>query len=203
MIALQLPLSDAATLALVECRLSMLLGPTYWPRLRTSPARPGQREQFLTTLARDLPSWFYCHSCSHLHPRDRVGPPSPFNQSSKPLWCVQTNSGDNHPPHAHTCIGGSSYTFNFHHVQLVMLCHYLGPGYGMSIDELSFIQVNESGESKPRGQITTLLSVEARVCGEPARLCLRLRPGQTWRLRDQSACEFVIISRPTRAKCFN
>lgn len=77
----------------------------------------------------------------------------------------------------HVYGGFSCYTFNFHHLQLVMLCHYLGPGYGISTDKLSFIQVNESGGSEPRGRITSLLSVEARVCAEPARLCLRL---QTW-----------------------
>lgn len=173
MIALQLSLSDAASFALINRRLSMLIGPTYWPRLRTSAVIQGHREQFLNTLARDLPSWFYCHSCSHLHPRDRVGPPGPFNQPSKPLWCLQTNSGGDLWPYVHVY----SYTFNFHHLQLVMLRHYLGPGYGISTDELSFIQVSESGKSEPRGRITTLLSVEARVCGKPARLCLRL---QTW-----------------------
>ena len=73
--------------------------------------------------------------------------------------------------------GLSWYTFNFHHLQLVMLRHYLGPGYGISTNELSFIQVSESGESELRGQITTLFSVEARVCREPARLCLRI---QNW-----------------------
>ena len=49
-----------------------------------------------------------------------------------------------------------------------MLRRYLGSGYGMSADELSFIQVSESGESEPRGLLTTLFSVEARVCREPA-----------------------------------
>ena len=174
MIALQLSLSDAASFALINCRLSMLIGPTYWHRLRTSAVIQGHREQFLSTLARDLPSWFYCHSCSHLHPRDRVGPPGPFNQPSKPLWCVQR---DDLGPYVHVNGGFSCYRFNFHHLQLVMLRHYLGPGYGISTDELSFIQVSESRESEPRDRITTLLSVEARVCEKPARLRLRL---QTW-----------------------
>ncbi|KAK0517093.1 hypothetical protein JMJ35_000248 [Cladonia borealis] len=84
MIALHLPLADAASFALVDCRLSMLIGPPYWPRLRASAVITGHREQFLSTLARDLPSWFYCHSCSRLHPRDRIRPPGPFNQPSKP-----------------------------------------------------------------------------------------------------------------------
>ncbi|MCJ1397761.1 hypothetical protein MMC11_000957 [Xylographa trunciseda] len=152
----------------------MLIGPTYWPHLRTNAVIPGHREQFLGTLARDLPSRFYCHSCSRLHPRDRIGPPGPFNQPSKPLRCAITNSGGELWPYMHWYGGFSRYKFNFHHVQLVMLRHYLGPSYGISTDELSFMQVSES---EPRGRITTLLSVEARVCREPARLCLCL---QTW-----------------------
>ena len=87
MIALQLPLSDAASFALVNHGLSALVGPTFWPRLRKSAVATGYREQFLSTLALDIPSWFYCYSCSHLHPRDRVGPPSPLNRPSKPLLC--------------------------------------------------------------------------------------------------------------------
>ena len=71
----------------------------------------------------------------------------------------------------------SFYLFGFEHLQLAMLRHYLGPGYGISTDEFSYVQVNESSESEPRGRRTTLLSVEARVCAEPARLCLRL---QNW-----------------------
>ena len=124
MIALQLPLSDAASFALIDCRLSMLLGPTYWPYLRTSAMVPRHREQFLSTLARDIPSWFHCHSCSSLHPRDRVGPPGPFNQPSKPLWCVR-NSGGDLGMYMHVSGGISWYRFNFHHVQLVMLHRYL------------------------------------------------------------------------------
>ena len=174
MIALQLPLSDAASFALVDHKLSVLIGPTSWPRLRKSAVATGHREQFLSTLSLDIPSWFYCHSCSHLHPRDRVGPPGPWKRPFKRLLCCSTNSEDllsQYTPF------GSFYSFTFHHLQLVMLRHYRGPGYGISTNELSFLQVEDFGENLPRGKITTLLSVDARVCAQPARLCLRL---QTW-----------------------
>ena len=71
----------------------------------------------------------------------------------------------------------SYYSFTFHHLQLAMLRHHLGPGYGISTNELSFMQIDEFGGSKRGGRITALLSVDARVCAQPARLCLRL---QTW-----------------------
>ena len=63
MIAVQLPLPDAANFALTNRRLSLLIGPIYWPRLRIHAVTPKHRQQFLTTFARDIPSWFYCHSC--------------------------------------------------------------------------------------------------------------------------------------------
>ena len=175
MIALHLPLADAASFALVDCRLSMLIGPPYWPRLRASAVTTSHREQFLSTLARDLPSWFFCHSCSRLHPRDRIRPPGPFNQPSKPLMCFEDSF--KHQLSQYMYISGrlTFYMFNFHHLQLVMLRHYLGPSYGISTNQLSFMQVSEFDESEPGVQMTTLTSVEARVCPQPARLCLRIQ----------------------------
>ena len=185
MIALQLPLSDAASFALVDRRLSVLIGPTSWPRLRKSAVATGHREQFLSTLALDIPSWFYCHSCSHLHPRDCVGPPGPLNRPSKPLLCRSTNPEAPLSDYMSLCRGLSFYSFTFHHLQLVMLRHYRGPGYGISTNELSFLQVDEFGEKLPRGKITTLLSVDARVCAQPARLCLRVQTWAVLHTRDQ------------------
>lgn len=55
-----------------------------------------------------------------------------------------------------------------------MLRHLMGSDCRISADELSFIQVNETSRSESDEQTITLLSVEARVCGDPARLCLRI-----------------------------
>ena len=185
MIALQLPLSDAASFASVNHRLSVLIGPTYWPRLCKTAVATGHREQFLSTLARDLPSWFYCHSCSHLHPRDRVGPPGPLNQPSKRLPCFPTSSYAPLSLLMHVSGGIFFYSFTFHHLQLAMLRHHLGSGYGISTNELSFISVDDFGESEPGGKITALLSVDARVCAQPARLCLRIQTWAVLHTRDQ------------------
>ena len=192
MIALQLPLPDAANFALVNRRLSMVIGPTYWPRLRNRAVIRGHREQFLSTLARDLPSWFYCHSCSHLHPLNHIRPPGPFNEPSHPLWCQEVLKGGSFYPYS----DGSFpyYRILFHHLQLAMRRHYLGPGYGISTDDLSFVQVDVIGESELRGRRTTLFSVEARVCTEPARLCLHI---QRWTVLHTNALELAV----ERAKC--
>ena len=184
MIAAELPLPDAANFALINRRLSMLIGPTYWSRLRIGAGPPGQRERFLHTFARDLPSWFYCHSRSHLHRLDRHRSPLLFDEPSNaegrlhPLWCELY----------------IYYRVLYHHVQLVMQRCYLGLGYGISTDDLSFVQVNVFGESKLTGRRTTLFSVEARVCTEPTRLCLRL---QRWTVLHTHVLELAV----ERAKC--
>ena len=191
LIALQLPLPDAANFALINRRLSMLIGPTYWPRLRTGAVIPGHREQFLNTFVRDLPSWFYCHSCSHLHSLDRILPPGPFDKPSNPLWCQQTNFHSIYP----YLLGSLPYyRFLFHHLQLAMLRHHLGPGYGISTNDLSFVQVNEVNECEPKVRNKTLFSVEARVCTETARFCLHI---QRWTVLHTNVLELAM----KRAKC--
>ena len=192
MIALQLPLPDAVNFALVNRRLSMLIGPTYWPRLRTDVVIPGHREQFLNTFARDLPSWFYCHSCSHLHPIDRIPPTGPFDKPSNSLWCSEANFRGILDPYQNESF--LHYQISYHHLQLAMRRHYLGPGYGISTNDLSFVQVNELGESELKGRRTTLFSVEARVCTGPARLCLRI---QEWAVLHTNVLELAV----KRAKC--
>ena len=190
MIAFELPLPDAANFALVNRRLSMLIGPTYWPRLRTRSiiVPGGSREQFLDTLTRDLPSWFYCHSCSRLHPPDRIDIPGPLDELSTSL-CPTAGLFYPYSDGAYP-----DYRLYFHHLQLVMRRHYLGPGYGISTDDLSFVRVNELGESELGDRRTTLLSVEARVCTEPARLSLHI---QRWTVLHTNVLELAV----ERAKC--
>ena len=77
------------------------------------------------------------------------------------------------------------YRFTLIHLQLAMLRHYLGPAYGISTDELSFLQIDDFGGSERGGKITTLLSVDARVCARPARLYLRLQAWAVLHTRDQ------------------
>ena len=75
-----------------------------------------------------------------------------------------------------------------------MLRHYLGPSYGISTKQLSFVQVSEFGESEPGGRRTNLSSVEARVCAQPARLCLRI---QTWAVLHTRILDLAL----ERSKC--
>ena len=91
MIALQLPHHDAAAFALINRRFSIVLDSTYWPSLRNNSCVAGHLNIFLITIARDLSSWFHCHLCLHLHPRDRVLPSGPWNWSSQPLRRLSTS----------------------------------------------------------------------------------------------------------------
>ena len=192
MIALELPLPDAANFALINRRLSMLIGPTYWPHPRTNAVTLSHREQFLGTLARDLPCWFYCHSCSHLHRTNRIRSPGPFDEPWYPLRCTQAQFRDCFYPH--WGVSFPRYKILFHHLQLVMRRHYLGPGYGISPNDLAFVHVDELSESGVRGRRTTLSSVEARICTEPARLCLRV---QKWALLHTNVLDLAV----ERADC--
>lgn len=75
--------------------------------------------------------------------------------------------------------------------------HYHGPAHGISTESLSFIEVQVSTDEDEAEPVTTLLSVEARVCPKPESLFLRI---QQWALisftkRDMihSKTEFVTI----------
>ena len=166
---------DAASFALSNRTLSTFLGSTYWKLLRRDRAEASQRKQFLTTIARDIPPWLFCHWCSNLHPRDRVGPPGPAFQPRHPLRCIKEQPGPTLWTFLHVHRMVSTYDFGFHHLQLAMERHRLRAHYGLSTDSLSFVEIEEPTEGDARQRLTTLLSVDARVCANPERLCLRIQ----------------------------
>lgn len=174
-IADNLQLSDAISFSLCNRRLSIVFGSKYCTQLDPSHKNALQRFRFLVALARDIPLWFFCHWCSYLHPRDRVGPPGPAHQPETPLSCLKYNFQPNLWPYLSVHEGLSLYNFQLHHLQLAMERHYLGARHGIAAESLSFAEVVESDVNGVRGPSTTLLSVEARVCAEPSRLCLRIQ----------------------------
>ena len=166
---------DAASFALCNRNLSALFGSIYWKPIRRDIAEASQRKQFLVTIARDVPLWFFCHWCSNLHPRSRIGPPGPAFQPRRPLRCFRNLLGPTLWTYSQVHDGVSHYNFEFHHLQLAMEQHRLGARYGISVDSLSLVEVQESSKSDARQRLTTLLSVDARVCAHPQRLCLRIQ----------------------------
>lgn len=84
-----LSVPDAASFSLCNRRLAVTFGDRYWSLVHSN-GNNSYRSSFLRTIARDIPSWFFCRWCSHLHPRDRIGPPGPALQPKQPLHCLES-----------------------------------------------------------------------------------------------------------------
>lgn len=189
--------NDTASLVLCNHALLRALGNGHWSSLRPGKDNNEYRESFLTTLTRDLPGHFFCHHCCRLHLRDDLGSPGPALKPEKRWLCVRKQAGEDlwRCVYVHPII--SWYRFTFHHLQLAMQRHHHGPGHGISTESLSFTEAQVSRDEDEAERVTTLLSVEARICPEPISLCLRI---QHWALisstkRDmiRSKTEFVMI----------
>ncbi|KAE8361873.1 hypothetical protein BDV27DRAFT_166544 [Aspergillus caelatus] len=172
MIVKSLDPAAKACLSLCNRHLHSLFGEKRPFRIRTEAWH-----RLHTNLARDRPSLIYCRVCAHFHRREDISPPGPAwqtdvhfprhntDQTMRCLqWCLSIHQTE------------SLYQFNYVHVQLAMKRHYCGPEHGISTDELAHVEVLKS----PSRRLTSLLSVDARVCassGGKASLCLRL---QNW-----------------------
>ncbi|KAI4127532.1 MAG: hypothetical protein LQ347_004563 [Umbilicaria vellea] len=188
--------NDTASLVLCNHALLRAFGNRHWASLRPGGDNNQYRESFLTTLSRDLPGHFFCHYCVRLHLRDDLGSPGPaLNPENR--WPCVSKAGES----LRLCVCAhpiiSWYRFTFHHLQLAMKRHHHGPGHGISTESLSFTEVEVSRDEDEADRVTTLLSVEARICPEPMSLCLRI---QHWALvsstmRDmiRSKTKFVTI----------
>jgi hypothetical protein len=67
--------------------------------------------------------------------------------------------------------------------------YHHGPGHGISTQSLAFTEVAVSGEEDDADRLTTLLSVEARICFKPMSLCLRI---QQWALIGSARREMIL-----------
>ncbi|KAI9874312.1 MAG: hypothetical protein M1830_009893 [Pleopsidium flavum] len=181
--------NDTASLVLCNHALLRALGNRHWSSLRPGKDNEEYRELFLTTLTRDLPGHFFCHHCSRLHLRDNLGPPGPAFQPENRLLCVTKELGWElwRCVQAHPYF--SWYHFAFPHLQLAMKRHHHGPGHGISTKSLSFTEVQVSGDEDEAERVTTLLSVEARICPEPISLCLRI---QHWALISSTKRDMLL-----------
>ncbi|KAL1989055.1 hypothetical protein VTN96DRAFT_5818 [Rasamsonia emersonii] len=181
---------DIACLALCNHALLRTIGTTSLSL--SSQDHERHRELLLTRLARDLPRYYFCYSCSHLHPWEKVGPPGPAFQPRTRLRCRDRDAGPSLWRCLHTHESLSWYWFCFVHLQLAMKRHYYGPGHGPSTESLSFTEVQASDEA------TTLLSVEARICPAPASLCLRI---QQWVVMSSVKADTILSKTPSTLIC--
>ncbi|KAK2797235.1 hypothetical protein FQN51_008758 [Onygenales sp. PD_10] len=165
---------DAACLTLCNHHFLRVLGTQSWTALDS-----GLRELFLTRLTSDLPFHFFCHFCSVIHSCKDMLPPGPASLRYK---YPARHSEELRMLHTNSLVGLVSvhegrwcwYHFNFFHLQLAMKRYYNGPPHGLSTESLSFTQVEFSATNS----ITTLSSVEGRICQGPS-LCMRF---QNWAL---------------------
>lgn len=173
---------DAACLALCNQRLLSALGREVWAPFRSIDMF---REQFLRRLARNLPSYIFCHICSMLHSREVIDPPGPAFKTGRyfPLHLKSVPSL-NQFFRVHKTV--SSYHFKIFHLQLAMKRYYHGPEHGVSTDSLQFTEVRTA----PGSSLTTLLSVEVRICNGP-NLCLRI---QNWAVLDTNSIDRFLLN---------
>lgn len=163
--------ADIACLALCNHFLLFVLG----KQTLSMPQQNGDLASFLNTLTRDLSAHFFCHECSHLHSRDQIGPPGPALQPRNRLRCIAGPKGLELRSYFHPWGGFSGYMLTFPHVQVAMKRYRHGIDHGVSTQSLSFVEVHVSDKAQKLGQMTTLLSVEARVCPGSSSLCLRIQ----------------------------
>lgn len=162
---------DVAALALCSKAFRNALGNSHWTSLSQT-----EREAFLKSLARDWPSYYFCHNCRSLHPLRLLKPPAPRNWTADRGVCVDM-VGDMATWEYFRAISFHipNYKLSFSHVQLAMARHYQGPKYGIPVHALGFTGVQICRPWRER--LTILTSMEARVCSQPTSLCLR---SQLW-----------------------
>ena len=190
MVAEDLSPVDFACLALCNRRLLSSLGSACrdLPKSRTGGPEDGPRIDFLTRFSRDLPQYHVCHACLRLHLWRKVALPGP---KFKLAACVESLDGSVHrlkkplyiihyPSHAY-------YKFYFVHLQLAMRRFYHGAPFGIPVQSLLYTEVGVNRityealrPTKPHDEeefqcshMTTLLSVDARICSEPPGFYLR------------------------------
>ncbi|KAK1147650.1 hypothetical protein N8T08_000992 [Aspergillus melleus] len=155
------------------------------------------RIEFMSRLALDLPPYYPCFGCLLLHPWRNIALPRPYFDLPgcfKPLYDSESYTDrtramelDNYPSYT-TC------KIHFVHLQLAMRRFYYGPQFGIPAESFSSTEVAvhslENGTMTPMSSLpasagplsneelnnnvmTTLTSIEARICPDPPGLCVR------------------------------
>lgn len=181
---------DIACLALCNRRLLFSLGSACHdlPKNRTGGPEDGLRIDFLTRFSRDLPQYYLCHACLRLHLWQKVALPGP---KFKVPACVESLDQSVHrlkqPLDVFHYPSYTYYKFHFVHLQLAMRRFYYGAEFGIPVQSLLYTEVGTnpltSKALKPKkphdeeefqcSHMTTLISVDARICLNPPSLYLR------------------------------
>lgn len=171
-------------------------GAPFWKSSPIGSAPNHQRENFLLRLVRDCPRYFFCYTCSRLHPLHYIKPPC--SKSGKHYHLrYDSPLKDDEPPPCFSIDYGSKYKFRFYHFQLTMARHRDGPDHGMALDKLPIIEVTRR-DYPDRDSVTALLSVEPRIISDE--LWMRVQqwvvfaPGEILSTRNMRSGIFTPVS---------
>jgi hypothetical protein len=170
---------DTACLALCSHTLLLNIGTDSLLFANNSEQDGKNREDILTRISQDTPSYYFYHVCYKLHLWKAVRMPQAV--SPRALLCLLRDDYGCLASIMNTNVGGTTtYFFQFVHLQLAMRRYQYGPSYGISTELLTHVEVIHP---EPDG-VTTLLSVEAQVCPgqENGKISLLLRVQQWARI---------------------
>ncbi|KAI6712580.1 hypothetical protein JHW43_004898 [Diplocarpon mali] len=159
-IAYFLPTTSTALFSLCCKRLASQLSSSTWNLL--SNLESEDRIQFLTILSRDLPRYYACHGCIHLHLSSSDALPADLFAPASSSSCIPASARGGHSEDGVVRISNysSPYSLRFSHVQLALKRHHHGPEHGISLSDLSHTDIKVMGGS------TFLFSVEARIVSD-------------------------------------
>ena len=164
-----LPISSAACLAFCNHPFKARLGLMYWDSIRLGH-NERERDDFLSLVAQDHPSYIFCYQCSRLHHVDEIGSPGPVNKPSTLLPCCEGYLSIRPDGHVSR---RTTFKLSFAHVQLAMKRYRRGSDHGISLDDLSFTEVQNSFQEDR--DYTTFLTADARILASDHESSLLMR----------------------------
>lgn len=149
-IADMLPTPSASCLALCSRRLRDTLGLEFWASLKGKT--PDVHFAFLSSIAKDLPQYFVCQECVHLHTMSVIKWPRVITRRRGPCCTWEEAS--------YRLSYFSQYRISFTHVQLAMMQHYRGIDIGFPLGAFQHVEVDHD---QTRHTITLFSSIEAKI----------------------------------------
>lgn len=140
----ELPLADAASLALSCKAFRDFVGTSVWRSLNDDPNLVSKAD-FLQRLDKDLPNHLLCFSCVIYHVRTHKGQETlrPTNVANPLFDCPQAFNPEKKISRTRLTVG-RSLPFTF--VQLVLRAHKFSAGHGIPLDSMSRRYKDRDGE---------------------------------------------------------
>ena len=119
---------SAACFTLCSKSLLRAIGNEHWSELRVND-QDGSRQNFLTTLQKDLRQWLFCYHCEKLHPFNlKPDSPTTWRFREEPP-CTETDGITYFLP---------MFGIRFQYAQMIMKLHHLGVNDNIYLNSLSY-----------------------------------------------------------------